>query len=297
MRVYRNALPRQGPGDAVSATPRQIAVGIDGSLNSTASLQWATGLAHDEGATVSAITAWDYRTLELLPIIGTPVSPDDEAATTARRLLENVIATTPTTDVTIEQWIVLGSPRIVLTDASEDHDLLVLGRTGTSRLKQVFLGSTVSYCVRYAECPVVVVRDSIKPERPITVAVDGSPASIDALVWALELGGEHEISAIYSHDELELLPLPSRLADVRASAEQMLDDTVHTALERTGASAGKVKWQVAQGDPRKVLVDAADPNAMLVLGAQGHSRVARWVLGSLADYAVQHAPGTVVICR
>ena len=29
-----------------------------------------------------------------------------------------------------------------------------------------------------------------------------------------------------------------------------------------------------------------------MLGAQGHSGIARWVLGSLADYAVQHAPGS-----
>ncbi len=283
-----------------SSTLRNIAVGIDGSENASTALQWASGLATDTGSSISAVMAWNYPAALLMPVVGTPVLPADYVADSSRATLRRVIDDTPTGSVEIEEWIVMGAPRQVLTEVTEDHDLLVIGRTGTSRLKQIFLGSTGSYCVRHAECPVVMVRDSTVPERNITVAVDGSPSSIEALVWAIKLGDEHEIVAVYSHDEWELdeLPFDDRFrADLDAKADQMLADAVAAAIERTGADEGRIKRQVLQGDPRTTLVDQADAADMLVLGAQGHSGIARWVLGSLADYAVQHAPGTVAIWR
>lgn len=283
-----------------SPTSRKIVVGIDGSDSSAASLRWATALAKSQSATVSAVMAWNYPAALLMPVVGTPVLPADFVADSTRTTLNKIVCEAPTANVKIEQGIVMGAPRAVLTEASEDHDLLVMGRTGNSRLQQIFLGSTVSYCVRHADCPVVVVSDATEPETGITVAVDGSPSSIEALVWAIELGDDHEIVAVYSHDEWELddLPLDDRFrSDLDKKADEMLADAVAAAVERTGVDEGRVKRQVTHGDPRTTLVDQADPDRLLVVGAQGHSGIARWVLGSLADYAVQHAPGTVAVWR
>lgn len=284
----------------MTSAPQRIVVGIDGSDNAAAALQWASALAADTGASVAAIMAWNYPTAMLLPVVGTPVVPADHVATTTLNTLHEVLAATPTGDIEVAESIVMGAPRAVLTEASAKHDLLMLGRTGNSRLMQVFLGSTVNYCVRHADCPVVVVRDATAPERQIRVAVDGSPSSIEALVWAISLGDDHEVVAAYSHDEWELddMALDDRFrADLDAKADEMLAAAVQAAIDRTGADEGRVKRQVLQGDPRTTLVDQADPNDLLVLGAQGHSGIARWMLGSLADYAVQHAPGTVAIWR
>ncbi len=284
----------------MTSASRKIVVGIDGSDSASASLQWASALAAESNGSVSAVMAWNYPTALLMPVVGTPVLPADYVADTTRITLGEVVDGTPTGDVTVEQWIVMGAPRSVLTEASEDHDLLLVGRTGNSRLKQLFLGSTVSYCVRHADCPVVVVRNSTAPERSITVAVDGSPSSVDALVWAIELGDQHDIVAVYSHDEWELDEMgldDSVRADLETKADELLAQAVQTAVQRTGADEDRIKRQVVHGDPRTTLVDQADPAHLLVLGAQGHSGIARWVLGSLADYAVQHAPGTVAIWR
>ena len=283
-----------------SPAPATIAVGIDGSDNATAALRWAATLAAKRKATISAVMAWNYPTALLMPVVGSPVLPADYVADSSRATLRVAIDEASVGAVEVEEWVVMGAARQVLTEASEDHDLLVVGRTGDSRLKQVFLGSTVSYCVRHAECPVVVVRGSAAPEQRIRVAVDGSPSSIEALVWAIELGDDHEVVATFSHDEWELddLPFDDRFrADLDAKADEMLASAVETAVGRTGADPARVTRQVVQGDPRTTLVDQADPDELLVLGAQGHSGLARWVLGSLADYAVQHAPGTVAIWR
>ncbi len=281
-------------------SPQKIVVGIDGSESAANALQWACALATSSDASVSAVMSWNYPAALLMPVVGTPVLPGDVVAETTRAALAEVVEATPTGDVEVDEWVMMGSPRAVLTEASEDHDLLVLGRTGHSRLAQIFLGSTVSYCVRHAECPVVVVHNSVAPEHQITVAVDGSPSSIAALVWALGLGDEHEVLAVYSHDEWELDHLPldgSVRADLERKADEMLAQAVQSAVDQTGVDESRLTRQVRQGDPRTTLVDQANPAAMLVLGAQGYSGIARWALGSLADYAVQHAPGTVAIWR
>lgn len=278
----------------------KIVVGIDGSDTATAALKWAAALAETKGGSVSAVMAWNYPAAMMMPIIGTPVLPGDLVAETTRGILNGVIEATELPDVPVEQWIMMGAPRAVLTETAEDHDVLVLGRSGNSRLKELFLGSTVSYCVRHADCPVVVVRDSGAPEAGVTVAVDGSPSSIEALVWAIELGDDHDVLAVFSHDEWELddLPLDDKIrADLDAKADEMLSKAVATATARTAVDASRLNYQVRQGDPRTTLVDQADPARLLVLGAQGHSGLARWALGSLADYAVQHAPGTVAVWR
>lgn len=282
------------------SSSRNILVGVDGSDTSVAGLRWASALAAGGDAAVSALMVWNYPPAFMMPLVGAPVLPADEFAETARNRLRTIVAATDTAGVDVEEVVVMGAARAVLTDATDEEDLLVLGRTGNSRLRQIFLGSTVSYCVRHAECPVVIVRDSTAPEQQITVAVDGSPSSVEALVWALGLGEDNEVLAVYSHDEWELdeLALDDDVRkDLDAKAHTMLTDAVREALAQSGADASRVKQQVRQGDPRTTLVDQADPQSMLVLGAQGHSGLSRWVLGSLADYAVQHAPGTVAVWR
>jgi nucleotide-binding universal stress UspA family protein len=277
----------------------KILVGVDGSDSSLAALQWATALAAQREGSVTAAMTWSYPTALMMPVVGAPVVPADYVSGATRAKLGVAVAGTPRADLITEEWVIMGAPRSVLSDATEDHDLLVLGRTGNSRLRQLFVGSTAAYCVRHAECPVVVVRDAVTPEDKITVAVDGSPSSIDALVWALSLG-DSQVAAVYSHDEWELddLPLDDQFrADLGARAEEMLVNTIATAVERAGVDEERVVYQIMQGDPRTTLVDQAEPNGLLVLGAQGHSGISRWVLGSLADYAVQHAPGSVAIWR
>lgn len=106
--------------------------------------------------------------------------------------------------------------------------------------------------------------------------------------------------AAYSHHEWQLHDLDldgQARKDLDVRAEQMLTEATPAAIETAGANAQRVVCQIMQGDPSTTLIDQADATAMLVFGAQGHSGISRWALGSLADYAVQHAPGSVVICR
>lgn len=282
-----------------SSEPTPVIVGIDGSDGSAAALQWAASLAGTLGQPLQAVAAWNYPASLMMPAIGAPGLPSDHFAQMAAAKLEATVGATPTTPAP-EQRVIMGSPRVVLSELSERAEAIVIGRTGTGRISRLVVGSTASYCVRHAECPVAIVDDAVSMESQVTVAVDGSPSSIDALVWALGLGDDRAIRAVYSHDEWELdqLGLESALrTELEERAATVLAETVETACAKVGASLDRVTAEVLSGDPRTTVVDHGDPDALLVLGAQGHSGVARWLLGSLADYAVHHAPGSLVIVR
>ena len=68
------------------------------------------------------------------------------------------------------------------------------------------------------------------------------------------------------------------------------------ALRAAGLSAESV---VREGDPRSVIVDEAkDWDAdLIVLGSHGYTGLKRWLLGSVAQFVVNHAPCSVLVVR
>ena len=278
-------------------TLNRIAVGVDGSPQSIAALSWATTLAEESGAKVTAIMSWNYPTSLLLPVVGAPVLPSDSMTAATRDTLAEIVRGHSGASLVDEMRTPMGSPRSVLVEASEDHDLVVLGRTGRGRIERLLLGSTASYTARHARCPVALVETETIPRR-LTVAIDGSVHSTEALSWALSLPGSRDVVAVYSHDEsvLDELPLSS---EQRQPFEEGADVVVQEAVERAASMAGvdveRVRTEIRTGDPRTSIVEAADPDGLLIMGARGHSGLSAWVLGSLADFAVQHCAAPLII--
>jgi nucleotide-binding universal stress UspA family protein len=60
-----------------------------------------------------------------------------------------------------------------------------------------------------------------------------------------------------------------------------------------------VEMVVRNGDPRSVIVDEAKdwPADLIVVGSHGYSGVKRWLLGSVAQSVVSHAPCSVEVVR
>ena len=63
-------------------------------------------------------------------------------------------------DIELQTDIAVGHPvEQIVHRAETDHvDLIVLGRRGKSRWKKMLVGSTAEKVLRYAHCPVMVVR-------------------------------------------------------------------------------------------------------------------------------------------
>jgi nucleotide-binding universal stress UspA family protein len=78
-------------------------------------------------------------------------------------------------------------------------------------------------------------------------------------------------------------------------AGQITDDVART-LETASL---QTETAVRDGDPRAVILDEAKEwdADLIVLGSHGHSRLERWLLGSVARSIVDHAPCSVEVVR
>ena len=147
-----------------AATPpvaRRIVVGVDGSDSSLEALRWGVRYASLTGASVDAVTAWEYPA----PVGGWGMAPlgmldQTDFGAIAAQQLEDLVAQLGAAGrgVVIRQLAREGNPARVLLDASQDADLLVVGNRGRGGFAGLLLGSVSQHCVHHATCPVVVIR-------------------------------------------------------------------------------------------------------------------------------------------
>jgi nucleotide-binding universal stress UspA family protein len=141
-----------------SGTQRKIVVGVDGSESSKCALRWALKQAALSGATVHAVTSWEFPAFYSWE--GGPMPPDDFEQT-ARQTLDDTVdeiehEISPSTP--IKRELVHGHAAQALVDAAADAELLVVGSRGHGSFYGALLGSVSQRCAQHARCPVVIVR-------------------------------------------------------------------------------------------------------------------------------------------
>lgn len=140
----------------------RIVVGVDGSPSSLEALAWAAGQARSTGATLEAVTAWEFLVGHGLAPTGfewAPVVDTGELEKHTRDALEGWVTRTLKDDAgAVERVVAEGHPTAVLLDRSRDADLVVVGNRGHGGFAGMLLGSVSQHLVAHATCPVVVVR-------------------------------------------------------------------------------------------------------------------------------------------
>jgi nucleotide-binding universal stress UspA family protein len=139
----------KGDEMAQGREPR-VVVGVDGSTESLGALDWAVTFAEQFGREITVVVAWQLPMPHTHGISAVDFEAAAERVSTS--LVESVRASHPSLE--IKGRVVPGAPGRVLVEATEEHDLLVVGTRLT-------LGSVSSYCVHYAPCTVVVVRGTV----------------------------------------------------------------------------------------------------------------------------------------
>ncbi|MFJ9447456.1 universal stress protein [Kitasatospora sp. NPDC101235] len=138
------------------------------------------------------------------------------------------------------------------------------------------------------------------PERRIVVGVDGSPASVDALRWAVGQarvqGAVVEALIAWQHPMATAWTVPIEAYEgLPGIARKTLDDSVR---EVTGPDAPVgIRTRVQEGGAAECLLDAARGAELLVVGSRGHGGFTGALLGSVGQHCVQHAPCPVVVVR
>jgi nucleotide-binding universal stress UspA family protein len=138
-----------------------IVVGIDGSENSVAALQWAAHEAELRNCKVRVVSAWEYPYAVLAPSpVALPLPAVTEMQEAANTLLEQVLTEAKLPDgVTVEHVVVEGSPaKVLLDEAAKDAELLVIGARGRGGFMGLLLGSVATQVVHHSQVPTVVVR-------------------------------------------------------------------------------------------------------------------------------------------
>lgn len=137
----------------------------------------------------------------------------------------------------------------------------------------------------------------------IVVGIDGSPASEAALRWALEEAQVRELPlrAIYAYEypivsttSQALHLLETDFAAYRAAGDRILDEALNAVDPSTPVEVERV---VAEGPPAVALIDATEPDDMLVVGSRGRGGFTGLLLGSVSEQCARHARCPVVIVR
>jgi nucleotide-binding universal stress UspA family protein len=130
---------------------------LDGSEQSIRACRWAVKHAKLLGNAVHLVGAWRVP----ITILITPTYVDDDYREDARLAFEAAVASTleglDSSDV--QSFLINGHARPVLIEASQGATSLVIGPHGSGNTTPgMHLGSTASYLIHHAPCPVVVVR-------------------------------------------------------------------------------------------------------------------------------------------
>jgi nucleotide-binding universal stress UspA family protein len=149
------------PEDArMARTRRHIVVGIDGSAESRAALEWALHEARCTGGEIEAVLAYESGLAWI--DVGSEYEAaivEHSAARAKEELHQTLDAVSPDGQwpVPVHPLVVAGPPAHVLVELGRDADLLVVGSRGRGAFAGLLLGSVSQRCAERSPCPVVVV--------------------------------------------------------------------------------------------------------------------------------------------
>jgi nucleotide-binding universal stress UspA family protein len=280
----------------------RVVVGVDGSDGAAAALRWAARESDLRRLPLTAVLAWNAldRQLRADPA-GDPHCREPDA----RRALDGILAATLGVSALdeVERRVVCDTAAPALLATVHPGDLLVVGARGLGRVREVMLGSVSQQCLARARCSVAVIHapargSGTRPER-IVVGVDGSPASAQALAWAVDEGrlrgarllALHAFTPAYGGDPAVVWSSGHEAEDAQGLLDAAVDRVEGSAL------AGPVERQLVCDRPGPALLRAAEGADLMVLGSHGEGRWRRLLLGSVSRDVTTRATCPVVVVR
>lgn len=283
-------------------TPRRvqpIIVGVDGSAPALAAVGWATQeaiLHHAPLHLVHAIgTGWDLGPrFGEVGLHNQSFRDDGAAALAAAERAARRAAGERSVEISTE--LAWPAPVRALAKRSRSARLLVLGTRGMDVFDRAVLGSVSAALVRRSTCPVVIVPAGHAPDnsRPILVGVDGSVASARAVEVAFAQAAARGV------DVVALLAW-TRTGDRAAGHDEHQAAQAGLAANLAGYAQEhpqiRVRRVVAEGDPARQILDAADDAQLVVLGSRERGGIAGFTLGSVSRAVLDNAPLPVLVAR
>lgn len=278
----------------------KIVVGVDSSGGESHALVRAVREARLRDAHLEIISVWTFPPLSMEEkLMVSAGQMERETQQIVGERVAEVMSDNGISELSTNVRVVEGAPARVLVAASEDADLLVVGRHDRARVRHFLIGSVASQCVRHATCPTMVVPGATESPPRIVVGMDGSQNSHEALQWALAqaklTGADVEIFNVW-HEPLtaagELMdPLPV-MEMCEESARESVDAWVADARVPDGVT---LTGTAAHGDASHILAQEGETADLVVIGSRGVGGFAGLLLGSVSRNVVHLSPCTVVV--
>ncbi|MGI5373077.1 universal stress protein [Streptomyces sp. CA-251387] len=285
-----------------------VVVGVDGSPSSLAAVEVAAREAGLRGVALRLVHAFGWPAAHI-PAGGRFWEPSGAGV---RELIDGTLAEAerrahalaPRTE--IQREVVVGEPLTVLEIESRTASLAVVGSRGHSRFGALLLGSTAGHLAAHAACPVLVVRGTPQPGRPVLVAVDGSPASRGAVEFAFAQASLHGVDLLALHAwstrTERAYDAPADPPFVTYDEERLRDEEERVLAEALGGLREKypdvaVDRRLVRGRIRHTLIEASADAGLVVVGARGHGGFAGLLLGSVSQALLHHAHCPVAVVR
>ena len=181
---------------------KTLVVGMDGSADALAALDWATEVVDPNGTihVVHAISPAEDIVVAAAQVVSEP------ARRRAQRLLDDAwLVPARTRGVPVVGEVVEDSPADALLQAAQDHDAdgVVIGVHGRSLIVPRAIGTITSHLLHRVRRPLVIVRrDRAKPlvaGETVVVGVGRGEATRAALHWAVQLASARGLALSLVH--------------------------------------------------------------------------------------------------
>jgi nucleotide-binding universal stress UspA family protein len=213
----------------------------------------------------------------------------------------------------VDDELATGPAAMMIEQVARDeaYPVTVLTPGKHSPAERLFAGSVTARAVEHVPGTVIVARPNEKIAqgglKRIMIGFDGSHNAREAIERSLvqfrivESGAD--VVIVHSVDMIEPIKFMTPIAFVSALEQNMLmqGQAFLAEAEKLLKVAGVKKFDccLVEGDPAAELTKMAkDTNAdLLIIGAQGHSAIERFVVGSVSEKVASHAPCSVAVIK
>lgn len=283
---------------------KRIVVGIDFSPESDIALSQALAVARKTGAELLMLHAATVVELDADPetreLFARRQAEDHERLGALRERHSGAGAV-------ISHALIDGAPARALVNAADDTGaaLVVVGTHGRTGVRRFLLGSVAEKVVRRCHADVLVARPGAhRGFRRILVPTDFSRPSERALEIALGLADDGAEIDVVHYWQLPA-PISSHYIPmgVQGDAFGRISRELEDAARKRGAEVVArhrtarvgIDLDIARGTPASSIVDRAGGYDLIAIGRRGMSTLERWLVGSVTDKVVRHAPCSVLV--
>ncbi|MBL0887765.1 universal stress protein [Myceligenerans indicum] len=285
-----------------STWQKGVVVGVDGSPESLAALDWAAAAADRHTAQLTVLSMYETAR-DPLPGVQVELKDLRVSAEQALHRAEGRLGGRRPGGHAAEFAVTAAAPARVLVQRSQTADLVVVGRRGLGTVSRALLGSVSSTVVARAHGPVVVVPYEAGTGNPrrVVVGVD-MPYDADLILEHAFAEAESCGCALDVVRALDVSLLGDALREYesygmtqRAATQEGLEQEVRTWSEKFPTVSAALA--VRGGPAASVLVRGTTSDDLLVVGGRRHNRVAGRILGSVTDRVVREATCPIMVVK